>query len=97
MNIKEQKPVALKGIADDSGKSEDEINKLWDKELDGYDKSESELTGEDYGILIGKVKDAAGIKGDVNPDKKEESKLSLQGFLESTKSAKAYIDATIIS
>lgn len=88
MDIKEEKPKALKGVADDSGKSEEEIGKLWDKELADYGKTEDELTGEDHGILIGKVKDAAGVK-----DKKEESvkKYSVTEFLESTKSAKEYL------
>ena len=46
--INEEKPNALKGIADDTGKSEEEIGKLWDKELENYGKKESELDGEDW-------------------------------------------------
>lgn len=83
--INEEKPNALKGIADDTGKSEEEIGKLWDKELENYGKKESELNGEDYGILIGKVKDAAGVKGDVDPKNE-----SVSNFLKSNKSAKEF-------
>ena len=94
MKIKEEKPKALAGIADDTGKSEDEVAKLWDKELKAYGKSEDELTGEDYGILIGKVKDAAGVKGNVDSDTKgkNESKYTAAAFVESKKSAKEYLD-----
>jgi hypothetical protein len=93
--LSEKKPTALKGIADDTGKSEDEINKLWDKEVKALGKSEDELDGEDYGLLIGKVKDAAGVKGDVDSKTSgkntNESRLSALSFLESTKSAKEYL------
>ena len=84
--INEEKPNALKGIADDTGKSEEEIGKLWDKELENYGKKESELDGEDYGILIGKVKDAAGVNGDVDPKNE-----SVSNFLKSNKSAKEFL------
>lgn len=85
--IKEDRPNALKGVADDSGKSEEEIGKLWDKELESYGKKESELNGEDYGILIGKVKDAAGVKSDIDSKKNE----SVSSFLKSNKTAKEYL------
>lgn len=94
-NINEETPKALSGIADDTGKSVEEVTKLWDKELKAYGKEESELNGEDYGILIGKVKDAAGVKGDIDSDTEgkntNESKISVASFLESKKSAKEYL------
>jgi len=81
--MKEEKPNALKGIVDATGKSEEEIGKLWDEELKNYGKKESELTGEDYGILIGKVKDKAGVK----------ESFSTSDFLKSKKSAKEFLNA----
>lgn len=94
--LNEEKPKALAGIADDVGKDISEIEKIWDKELKDYSKTEDELTGEDYAILIGKVKNSVGIKGNVDSDTKgkntnESAKYSVSSFLESTKSAKEYL------
>lgn len=81
--MKEEKPNALVGIADKSGKSQEEIDKIWSEVLADYEKSEDELSGEDYGILIGKVKDKAGIK----------ESFTTSDFLKSNKSAKEFLNA----
>jgi len=73
------------GLANKSGKSVDVVEKAWEDAtkdyLDKNGKKKDDLTGKDWGILVGITKNKLGIKESV-----------LEAYLKSKKSAKMFFE-----
>jgi hypothetical protein len=82
--------VFVKNLSKESGKSEKEIEKLWNKAKEitseTFSKKEKDFGDKEYKYTVGIVKNMLGM---------EESRFDPSMFLESEKSAKQFIETLV--